>query len=117
MIKKSIIIFLIAILLLNSSVYSLKSKDVCIKKVECNGKNCDLSSCKGKLSYDCSRLECSRSEDLCNEYHDMLKYLDLKKNTKLEKLKALGSIRGVTFLTKNVRMYESLKYKVKECLI
>ena len=110
---KIIIYFL---LFVNFYVDCLKVKDICIKRVECNGKNCDLSSCKGKLGYDCSRLECARSEDLCNEYHDMLKYLDLKKNIKLENLKALGSIRGVTFLTKNVRMYESLKYKVKECL-
>ncbi len=116
MIKKSIIIILIAILLLNSYVYSLKSKDVCIKRVECDGKYCYLASCKGKLGYDCSRLECARNKDLCDEYHDMLKYLDLKKNIKLENLKTLGSIRGATLVTKNVRMYESLKHKVKECL-
>ena len=45
----------------------------------------------------------------------MIKYLDLKKNIKLENLKGLGSIRGVTFVTKNLRMFEKLKKNVKEC--
>lgn len=106
---------IIAVLLLNYSVYSLKSKDICIKKVECNGKDCNMSSCNGKLGYDCSRLECARSEDLCDEYHEMIKYLDLKKSLKLDKLKTLGSMRGVTFVTKNLRMFEKLKKNVKEC--
>jgi hypothetical protein len=106
---------IITVLLLNYSVYSLKSKDICIKKVECNGKDCNMSSCNGKLGYDCSRFECARSGDLCDEYHEMIKYLDLKKNIKLENLKGLGSIRGVTFVTKNLRMFEKLKKNVKEC--
>jgi hypothetical protein len=107
--------FLITVFLLNYSVYSLKSKDICIKKVECNGKDCNLSICNGKLSYDCSRLECARNEELCDEYHEMVKYLDLKKSSKLDKLKTLGTMRGVTFVTKNVRMFENLKKNVKEC--
>ena len=104
------------ILLLISYVYTLlRSDDICIKKVECNGKNCSLSSCKKKLAYDCSRFECARNADLCSEYHEMLKYLDLKKNIKLENLKALGSIRGVTFVTKNLRMFEKLKNNIIQC--
>jgi hypothetical protein len=104
------------LLFVNFYVNCLKVKDICIKRVECNGKNyCKFSSCIGKLGYDCSRLECSRNEDLCNEYHGMLKYLDLKKNIKLENLKTLGSIRGVTFVTKNLRMFEKLKKNIREC--
>jgi hypothetical protein len=114
--KKNILkIIIIVFLFLNLYVNCLKVKDICIKKVECEGKNCSLSSCKKKLAYDCSRFECARNADLCVEYHEMLKYLDLKKNVKLENLKALGSIRGVTFVTKNLRMFEKLKNNIRQC--
>ena len=46
----------------------------------------------------------------------MIKYLDLKKNSKLDKLKTLGTMRGVTFVTKNLRMFENLRKNVKECI-
>jgi hypothetical protein len=106
---------LIIILMINYFAYSLKSNDICIKKVECNGNNCGLSNCKGQLSYECSRLECARNEQLCEEYHEVIRYLDLRKNIKLDKLKTLATIRGISFVTKNLRKFENLKNQIEEC--
>lgn len=106
---------LIAILFINYYVYSLKSNDICLKTVDCNGNDCGLSSCESKLGYDCSRLECARSKDLCEEYQEMIRYLNFKRNIKLENLKALGSIRGVPFVTKTLRKYDNIKNNIQEC--
>jgi hypothetical protein len=106
---------LLTILFINYYAYSLKSDDICLKTVECNGNDCGLSSCGNKLGYECSRLECARSKDSCEEYQEMIKYLDLKKNIKIDKLKTLASIRGVTFVTKNLRKFENLVNRIKEC--
>jgi len=94
-----------------------KSSDICFKKVECNydKSSCSLSSCKGKLSYDCNRLECALNANLCDEYEQIMKYMDLKKMIKTDKLKALGPIRGVSFVTKNLRKLDKMKNNIKEC--
>ena len=86
---------LITILFINYYAYSLKSNDICMKTVECNGNDCGLSSCENKLGYECSRLECARSKDLCEEYQDMLRYMEYKKSAKLEKAKTEQSMRGI----------------------
>ena len=109
-------IFLI-ILLINYFAYSLKSNDVCIKRVECNGNNCGLSNCKGILSYECSRMECSINEQTCEEYQEIIRYLDLRKNIKMDKLKTLGTMRGLSFVTKNLRKFETLRNNIEECSI
>jgi len=112
---------LLAIYLLLNLYYncicSLKSSDICFKKVECNydKSSCSLSSCKGKLSYDCNRLECALNANLCDEYEQIMKYMDLKKMIKMDKLKALGPIRGVSFVTKNLRKLDKMKNNIKEC--
>jgi hypothetical protein len=107
---------IIAILLLNSYINSLKSKNICMKTVECTGKDCSYSVCKDKLSYDCSRLECAESEELCDEYQQKIKYISLRKSIKADKLQTLGSIRGVTFVTKNLRKFDKLIKNIKECI-
>jgi hypothetical protein len=112
MIKSLIIIFLF----LNSCVYSLNSRNICMKKVECIGKDCSYSACNGTLSYDCSRLECAESEELCDEYQQKIKYISLRKSIKADKLQTLGSIRGVTFVTKNLRKFDKLIKNIKECI-
>jgi hypothetical protein len=109
---KSIVI---SIFLFNFYVYSLKSNDICIKRVECNGKNCNLESCKGILSYECNRLECALNADSCDEYHEMVKYMNVKKQLKLDKVKTLELIRGVPFLTKTLRNFEVLRSGINLC--
>jgi hypothetical protein len=106
---------LIIILFLNFCVYSLKSKDICMKTVECIGKDCSFSNCNGTLNYDCSRLECARNEELCDEYQEMIKYISLRKSIKADRLKTLGLIRGVTLSTKNLRKFDNLIKNIKEC--
>jgi hypothetical protein len=108
-------IILITVLLLRNYVYSLNSDDICTKTVECSGNICSLSKCRGNLDYECSRLECARSEDLCEKYQEMIRYLNFKRNVKLENLKALGSIRGVPFVTKTLRKYDNIKNNIQEC--
>ena len=110
---------LIGILLLNYYliVNSLKSEDICIKQVECNsGNNCGFSNCAGKqLEYDCSRLECAKTAESCEEYQDMIRYMDHKKSIKLERAKTEQSIKGFSFLTKNLRKFENIKNNIKAC--
>jgi hypothetical protein len=106
---------LIATLFLNCYVYTLNSDDICIKKVECEGNNCGLSNCNGKLGYECSRLECALNADLCEQYQDMVRYMEHKKSAKLEKAKTEQSMRGIPFLTKTLRKFEALKNNIMEC--
>ena len=106
---------IIAILLLNSYINSLKSKNICMKTVECIGKDCSYSVCKDKLSYDCSRLECAENEELCDEYQQKIKYISLRKSIKADKLQTLGLIRGVTLSTKSLRKFDILIRNIKEC--
>ncbi len=106
---------IIAILLLNSYINSLKSKNICMKTVECTGKDCSFSVCKDKLSYDCSRLECAENEELCDEYQQKIKYISLRKSIKADKLQTLGLIRGVTLSIKSLRKFDTLIRNIKEC--
>ena len=106
---------LIAIFFINYYVYSLKSNDICLKTVECNGNDCGLSSCETKFGFDCSRFECARNEELCEEYQQMIRYMDLRKSIKIGKQKTLGTIRGISFVTKTLRKYEHLNNHIEKC--
>lgn len=109
-------IILITILFLNNYVYNLNSNDICYKAVECNGHNkCDLSNCKGKLDYDCNRMECTRNAELCDEYQEMLHYLNQRKSIYFDKQKTLSTMRGVPFVTRTLRKFENIKNNIKEC--
>jgi hypothetical protein len=46
---------------------------------------------------------------------DMVRYMNLKKSIKLDKLKTLGSIRGVQFVTKNLRKFVVLHSRILLC--
>ena len=109
--------FINIILLLISYVYTLlRSDDICIKKVECNGKAyCELSNCKGQLAYDCNRLECAKNAQLCDEYHEMTRYMDRKKNDKLVRAKTLELMRGVPFVTKELRKLVKIRHYIELC--
>lgn len=105
-------------LFLNYHVYTLNSNDICIKTIECdsnNNNNCGLKKCNGTLSYECNRLECALKKELCEEYQDMVRYMNLKKSIKLDKLKTLGSIRGVQFVTKHLRKFVVLHSRIQLC--
>ena len=110
-------LFLITFLLFLNSFYvrSLVSNDICIKTVECDGNHCGLSNCKGALNYDCSRFECARSEELCEEYQQMVRYMDLRKSIQICKQKTLGTIRGISFVTKTLRKYEYINNHIGKC--
>ncbi len=110
-------LFLITFLLFLNSfcVSGLMSNDICIKTVECEGNNCGLSHCNGELNYDCSRFECARNEELCEEYQQMVRYMDLRKSIKIGKQKTLGTIRGISFVTKTLRKYEYINNHIEKC--
>jgi len=110
-------LFSITFLILLNSFYvsSLKSEDICIKTVKYDGNNYGLSSCNGELNYDCSRFECARSEALCEEYQQMVRYMDLRKSIQNGKQKTLGTIRGISFVTKLLRKYEYITNHIEKC--
>ena len=122
MLNRFIIIAIILLLLISFYVKAiiLKSDDICIKIVECRfhgiSKQCGLINCNGTLGYECSRFECALNEDSCEEYQQMVRYIDLKKSVKLERLKTLGGIRGLSFVTKTLRKFEKLKKNINFCL-
>ena len=122
MLNRFIIIAIILLLLISFYVKAiiLKSDDICIKIVECRfhgrSKQCGLINCNGTLGYECSRFECALNEDSCEEYQQMVRYIDLKKSVKLERLKTLGAIRGLSFVTKTLRKFEKLKKNINFCL-
>jgi hypothetical protein len=104
-------------LFFNYYVFTLNSNDICIKSIECDSdnSNCGLKKCNGTLSHECNRLECTLNKELCEEYQDMVRYMNLKKSIKLDKLKTLGSIRGVQFVTKNLRKFVVLHSRILLC--
>jgi hypothetical protein len=121
MLNRFIIIAIILLLLISFYVKAiiLKSDDICIKIVECRfhgrSKQCGLINCNGTLGYECSRFECALNEDSCEEYQQMVRYIDLKKNVKLDKVKTLNNIRGVSFGTRKLRKLERIRNNINVC--
>jgi len=112
---KSIIIIveIFLVLMLNCKVNSLKSEDICIKKVKCDGiNNCGLTSCGERLDYECSRFECALNASLCEEYQNMIKFMNLRKSIQVDKHKTLS---GLSFAAKKLAKFEKMKYNINEC--
>jgi hypothetical protein len=110
-------LFSITFLILLNSFYvsSLKSEDICIKTVKYDGNYYGLSNCNGTLNYDCSKFECARNAFLCEEYQQMIKYMDQRKS--VVKQKTTATTRGISFVVaKTLRKYEYINNHIEKCL-
>ncbi len=105
------------ILLSISIIEGLKSNDICFKRHECKeGNKCTTSNCKGLLSFNCNRLECTLDAVKCDEYHLILKEISNKRYLKLEKAATVSLIQGITYVTKRLKGYVKILKNIKMCL-